>query len=77
MDRNTAIELTKKYSEFADWFTRVTEITIPMGEEGKQIRLGLIEMLTSADSCLRSRLKEQHPDVFAEREAYEKRVSGG
>ena len=71
MNRDTAIALTSKYGEFAKWFDDVTDITLEMGDEGKQIRRGLAEMLLLADDILRRPLKAEFPDVFAVREAYE------
>ena len=77
MERGIAIELTRKYGEFADWFDEMTAITLKMGDQGKPVRKGLAEMLMLADDYLREPLKNEHPDVFAVREVYEKKASQG
>lgn len=68
MEKGLATEFAKKYREFGEWFTEMTELTLrlPNEEEAKVIRRKLAEMTFALDDVVYRPLSKEYPDLFSE-----------
>ena len=66
MDEGLAREFAKKYEEFGEWFSQMTELTlrIPDETEAKKIRRNLGEMSFALDDVIYRPLKSGYPHLF-------------
>lgn len=68
MEKGLATEFAKKYHEFGEWFTEMTDLTLRVSNEAeaKLIRKNLAEMSFALDDVIYRPLQKEYPDLFGD-----------